>query len=222
MDKWFEYTRLLREKAGPDIPIGVPDIQSAFDIVALVWDKQEMYMALYDTPDAVHRLVEKCHNLLVKFFRAFIERVPNHHFSHCPYGWAPPELGIWLSEDEVGAMSTAAFDEFCLPSLTRLSNEFNGIFIHCCAQADHQYGGFRKIPKFRGFNRHFDAADLELTVKAFAGHTVLMNAWVSEEQAIRILEASTPESRHMFNFGAMPIEDAKPLYERMRKRCPRS
>ena len=152
----------------------MPQQGKCLDIAALVWNKQDMYTAIYDDPDAVKRLVAKCHRLLKAFLVEFGRSFGEVNYCHCPYAWAPPELGCWLSEDEAGAMSVAMFDDFCLPTLVDLSESFGGLFVHCCATADHQYGSFLRIPNLRGLNRVFQSPGPRPAVDAFAGRTVLM------------------------------------------------
>jgi hypothetical protein len=217
----FELAERVREAVGPDVPISVPDIQSPFDIAALVWKKDLMYLAMCLQPDAVKRLVEKCHSLLADFLSEFKRRVPNCNLCHCPTAWAPPELGCWLSEDEAGSMSTPMFEEFCLPSLRGLSETFGGMFVHCCAAADHQYGSFLKIPNLRGLNRVFQAPGPRPAVERFAGRAVLIQAWTDEQGVSKMLDMAKPESRFLFNMPARTIEEQKPILERLRKRCPR-
>lgn len=212
---------MIRERIGPEPPIGVPDIQSPFDIAALVWRKQELYLALVDNPQAVKRLVRKCHLLLESFLREYQRYVGECNLAHCPRAWAPPELGCWLSEDEAGSMTTAMFDEFCLPTLMHLSESFGGLFVHCCATADHQYASFNKIPRLRGMNRVFQEPGPGPAIQAFSGRAVLMQAWMSEAQVYQMLDLALPETRFLFNMPAQPLDDAKRTYERLRERCPR-
>jgi len=222
LSRFFELAHLVRERAGPEVPISVPDIQSPFDIAALIWRKEDFYIALLESPDAVKRLVEKCHALLKTFLITFKSEFPECNLCHCPMAWAPPELGCWLSEDEAGCMSTQMFEEFCLPGLVDLSEIFGGIFIHCCATADYQYGGFKKIPNLRGLNRVFQAPGPRPAIEAFSGQTVLMVAWTGEEGIDRMLDMALPDTRFLFNMPAQPLEEAKKTYERLRKRCPRN
>ena len=217
----LEMAGLVREKVGPDVPIAVPDIQSPFDVAALVWKKEEFYVATIEHPDAVRRLVDKCHALLANFLEEFKRRVPNCNLCHCPTAWAPPELGCWLSEDEAGSMSTRMFEEFCLPPLAALSKAFGGMFMHCCAAADHQYDSFLKIPNLRGLNRVFQAPGPRPAIEKFAGRAVLMQAWTGEEGIVRMLEMALPDTRFLFDMPAQPLPEQKKLLARMRKRCPR-
>ncbi len=221
----FEMGRLVRQRLGPEAPISVPDIQSAFDIAALIWNKEDFYVACMRNPGAVKRLVDKCQDLLMRFFTAFIAEfgagLGGVNLCHCPNAWAPPELGVWLSEDEAGCVSVPMFEELCLPNLNQLSDAFGGLFVHCCAAADHQYGSFRKIRNLRGLNRVFQASGPRPAIQAFSGRTVLMMAWIDETYVNAMLDMAQPDTRFLFNMGAQPLDDAKRLYERLRARCPR-
>lgn len=216
INRVFEIASALRDRMGDDIPISVPDIQSPFDIAALIWNKADMFVALLDNPDAVHRLIEKCYNLLESFLKEYQRILPSVNMCHCPYAWAPRGLGCWLSEDEVGSMSSRMFDEFCLPTLTRLSIAFGGLFLHCCASADHQYGGFKKIPNLRGLNRVFQSPGPGPAIKAFAGTTVHMVAWTDETAVLNMLKMAEPDSRFLFNMENTDINLAKAMLERIR------
>lgn len=214
----FEFAQLVQEKLGPDVPISVPDIQSPFDIAALIWNKEDLFIAMYEDPDAVKRLVDKCHQLLKSFLAEFKRVVPNCNLCHCPVAWAPSELGCWLSEDEAGSLTTTMFEEFCLPTLDDLSKTFGGLFMHCCATADHQYASFRKIPNLRGLNRVFQEPGPKPAIDAFSGETVLMMSWCDEATYMNQLDLALPNTRFLFNLQAGSKDDLKRFYDRMRER----
>ena len=221
LDRVWRAAEMMRERLGPDVPIGVPDIQSALDIAALIWRKEDFLLALLETPDAALGLIEKCRQLLTAFLVEFKRRLGEVNYCHCPYAWARPELGVWLSEDEVGAISTEMFEQFALPSLTQLSETFGGIFMHCCATADHQYDNFKRVPNLRGLNRVFQEPGARPAIEAFTPDTVLMLAWYDEQKINETLDLALPETRFLFNLSACPIDEAKPAFERLRERCPR-
>ena len=110
MERVFELGHLLREELGADVPIGVPDIQSPFDVAALIWRKEDLFVALCEEPDSVKRLTGKCYHLLRTFLSEFKSQFPNCNLCTCPYAWAPTDMGCWLAEDEVGMMSPAMFE----------------------------------------------------------------------------------------------------------------
>jgi hypothetical protein len=220
--RYFEAVELVRKELGPDVPVSVPDVQSPFDVAALIWRKEDLFVALHTDPDAVERLVGKCERLLVNFIDELLRRRPNANLCHYPYAWAPNDLGMWLSEDEAGSISTEMFERFCLPSLTKLSERYGGLFMHCCASADHQYGEFLNIPNLRGLNRVFQEPGPTPAIEAFAGKTVLMLGCDGEARARELLEMAKPGTRFLFNVGAPTLDEAKAVYERVRELCPRT
>ncbi|MEI6520207.1 MAG: uroporphyrinogen decarboxylase family protein [bacterium] len=214
----FELARLMRSELGPDVPICVPDMQSPLDVAALIWNKQYFFEAMLDYPESVHNLIGKCRRFIEKFVDTYIAEIGNVNLCHCPTFWAPPALGISMSEDEIGALSRDMFNEFCLPTLTEMSNKYGGIFLHCCANADHQYEGLQKLPNFRGLNRELGASDRRLTVNTFAGKTVLNVAWQPIEAVEALMDMAKPNSRFLFNMDSTDIDDAKRTYERVKSR----
>lgn len=220
--RYFEMAELAQRELGPDVPVSVPDIQSPFDIAALVWDKEDLFAAMIETPAAVKTLVAKCHQLLKGFLQEFQRRFPAGNFIHCPNAWAPQRLGCSLSEDEAGSLSQEMFEEFCLPSLIDLSETFGGLFMHCCARADHQYANFRKIPNLRGLNRVFQyPPGPRPAVECFSGHTVLVEAWMTRAQFDELLDLAQPTTRYLLNLAFEDDETTRPLYDHLRTRCPR-
>lgn len=221
MTRIFEFAQAIRRELGPEVPIAVPDIQSPFDIAAIIWNKEEFFYALLDDPEAVRRLVQKCHRLLVDFLTTFQREVPGCSLCHCPIAWAPPELGMWLSEDEAGALSAEMFTEFCLPNLIDLSEQFGGLFMHSCATADHQYENFACIPNLRGLNRVYQTPGARPAIEAFSGKAVLIQGWLTEDEVYRFLEMARSDTRYLFNVVAASDDEAREVFARLRDRCPR-
>lgn len=217
--RYFELVEKLARRLAPDVPISVPDIQSPFGIAAILWNKEDFLVAMVESPEVVARLVAKCGRLLGDFLRELLGRVPNVNLCHCPYAWAPPQLGCWLSEDEIGSFSRPMFEEFCLPSLVELSRTFGGLFMHCCARADHQYPAWGNIPLLRGLNpRIFDVGPASLI--DMYPEQVYMYGYTPEEQLRAVIEAAHPQTRLLFNLNG-PEEVVRPRYDRLRMLCPR-
>jgi hypothetical protein len=221
LNRFLELAELMSRELGPDVPISVPDIQSPFGIAAIIWEKESMFLSMMTEPDAVKRLVNKTSALLEEFILTFREAIAQANLCHCPYAWAPPEMGCWLSEDEVGAFSLDMFREFCLPSLSDLSRTTGGMFIHCCAHARHQYDGFLEVPSLRGLNPSFRRIPPADCVRMFAGQAVIMVGYIPEEQMNEMLDLQSHENRFLFGLDGMSYDEAKPLYDRLRERCPR-
>lgn len=217
----MELARVMADALGADVPVGVPDIQSPFDIAAMVWRKEEFFIACMTEPEAVRRLVEKCERLLVRFLDRYLAELPSVNMVHCPRAWCPPELGIWLSEDEVGSISPAVFEELSLPSLTRLSERYGGITLHCCAVAEHQYPSFRKLPGLRGWQRVFaDPGGPRTALEAWPDKPFVV-AWHTE-QAARELKQISPDTRFLINMDAEDTpEQSRETCLRLREAFPR-
>ncbi len=211
-ERFFELARALRNRLGPEAPISVPDIQSPFGIAAILWEKADFLMALALEPRAVKDLVGMCHELLAEFLREFKRVVPNCSLCHCPDMWVPPEYGCHLSEDEIGAINPEMFEEFCLPSLTGLSEEFGGLWVHCCADADHQYEGLAKVPNLRGLNRKFWQGP-QKCIDMFSDRVLFSFGCDSAEVWDGVIESARPETRMLFTVYGEPDDACRQIEE---------
>jgi hypothetical protein len=148
----FDIADELYRRGGPDAVMKPVDIQSPMDIVALIWEKSDMFCAMLDAPDAVKALAGKVRTLLVAFFDEWFNRYGTTFVSHHPdyvmHG------GITMSVDEVGAVNPDMFREFFRDELISLSDHFGGLGIHCCADARHQWENFRALPGLKVMNHH--------------------------------------------------------------------
>lgn len=141
----FEFGLKLQKATEPGTLLQLPDIQSPMDIAALIWDKTDFFMALYDEPQAVKDLTAMIAELLIEFLDLWFKTFGKEFIAHYPDYYMPS--GITLSEDEIGSISTEQFTEFCMPGLCKLSEHFDGkIGIHCCANSKHQWPLMKNIP----------------------------------------------------------------------------
>jgi hypothetical protein len=146
----FEIADELRHRAGPEAMMRLPDIQSPFDIAALIWDKRSFYTALVDCPEAVQELTAKVEELLTAFVDEWFRRYGVECVAHYPHYYM--RQGITVSVDEVGSMSARMASTFVMPELERLSRRYGGIGVHCCANASHQWANFKRLPDLRLIN----------------------------------------------------------------------
>lgn len=148
----FDIADELYRRGGPGSIMRPVDIQSPMDIVALIWDKVDLFCAMVETPEVVKALAEKVRGLLVAFCDEWFRRYGTTHVAHYPeyvmHG------GLTLSVDEVGAINPEMFHEFFRGELVALSNHFGGLGIHCCADARHQWGNFRELPGLKVINHN--------------------------------------------------------------------
>ncbi len=170
----FDIADELYRRGGPGVVMKPVDIQSPMDIVALIWEKTDLCCAMIDSPDAVKALADKVRGLLVAFFDEWFKRYGTTFVAHYPdyvmHG------GITMSVDEVGALSPDMFREFFRDELVSLAEHFDGLGIHCCADARHQWGNFRDLPGLKVMNHNApptrDAREYLLAALDFYANTV--------------------------------------------------
>lgn len=217
----FEIADEVQRRAGKEALMRLPDIQSPMDITALIWDKTDYFVAMLETPEAVKELSGKVAQLLKSFLDEWFRRYGNSFIAHFPPYYM--QGGITLSEDEVGAVGTAMFDEFFLPELCALSERYGGIGIHCCAHARHQWGNFKKVPGLRLINLRFETEEEHrAAVETFADtaaqwHMVDYGAG----DAVEFGPERPANARLVIERNAATRDEALKLSETMRKRIGR-
>lgn len=196
----FELGDAVRRELGPDVDMGICDMQTGFDIANLIWDKNDLLCAMSLEPDAVKRLSAKCALLLKTFLIELRKEFPTMSPAHCPNIWVPPELGPWLSNDEAGIMSPEMFEEFCLPELNDLCDTFGGIGMHCCADAEHQFPEFNKIKNFYAFNRVESRHGYLPILEHFSGpdSPVHCLAWITDKEMEQLIVQASTGTRFIF------------------------
>jgi len=221
----FELGRLVQEELGVDVCLGPCDMQSGFDTAGLIWRKQDFLIAMMDEQDrrAVKRLVDKCALLYKNFLIELRKEFPRMSPCHCPAAWAPPEMPPWLSNDECGAVGSDLFVEFILPELVDLSETFEGLGMHCCAAAEHQFELFKQIPGFYAFNRVPASQGWDPILEHFGGPdaTVHVLAWITEAAVEDLIARAPAGTRFIIVGDAQTPDDGMKWYERMRALSPR-
>lgn len=222
----FELGHAVQKELGKDVFLGPSDMQSGFSAAALIWNKTSLLCAMMDEneKEAVKRLAAKCALLFKTFLREFRKEFPRCSPCHCPFAWAPPEMGPWLSNDECGMFSPEMFEEFCLPELTDLAKTFGGLGMHCCADAEHQFESFKKIPHFYAFNRVAARHGYRPLLDYFTGNRAPVHvlAGISPEDTHFLIQNAPAETRFIFCLDKASLEDAKRWLETMRRLSPRT
>lgn len=210
----FEFARKLLSELGPETPLAPPDMQSGFDIACQIWNKEQLFYALVEDKDAVHRLSEKCARFFKKVQQELRKEFPTMHPNHCPMNWTPPELGVWISNDECGVMSNKMFREFMLPEIKDLSETFGGIGMHCCASAEHQFPIFNEIPGWYAFNRVPAQKGIETILDHFSGPQAPVHclAWMDDEKTDWLIRNAAEGTRFIFTFFGT-VEDQKRWFD---------
>ncbi len=217
----FDIADALQRRGGPQAILKPVDIQSPMDIVALIWDKSDLFIAMLETPEAVKALAAKVRQLMFAFFDEWFRRYGTTFVAHYPdyvmHG------GITVSVDEVGAVNESMFREFFRDELIALSEHFGGLGIHCCADARHQWGNFRDLPGLRLINHNVpptrDAREYVLDSVGFYGRQVaqLPVGWTPDGTP-ETWPAQLPEgTRVVLEVNAPNADEAAALADRLRQ-----
>ncbi len=157
----LEMTGYFQKSTGGRYPIAVTDLQSPMDNAYLIWNSCDFMVAMYTDKDAVHHLMRLCTDLFIEFVREMRSRVTDFIPAHFPPVYLPDGKGVALSEDTLAVLSSELFEEFTLPYLNEVSEEFGGLFVHSCGNIEHQLKSLKKVRELRGVNFSVTATRFE-------------------------------------------------------------
>ena len=83
-------------------------------------------------------------------------------------------MGVSLSDDGLAVISAKLYEEFCLPYVNELSEEFGGILIHSCGNFVHQLDNLEKVHGLRGLNFGASETPFEAVWERFNGKTAII------------------------------------------------
>ncbi len=185
----LEMTSYFEKQTGGKYPIAVTDLQSPMDNAYLIWNSCDFMCAMFTDKQAVHHLLRLCTDLFIGFVKEMRSRVSNFIPAHFPPVYLPDGKGVALSEDTLAVLSSELFEEFALPYLNEVSEEFGGLFVHSCGNIEHQLGSIRKIKDLRGLNFSVSATRFE-AVWAALKDTCCIIPHCSDENIVRSFDGA--------------------------------
>ncbi len=213
----FEIADELRRRGGPDALLRMVDLQSPMDIVAQIWDKTDLFIAMLETPDAVLELSAKASALQTAFLDEWFRRYGAAHVAHYPDYYV--RQGVTLSVDEVGNVNPRMFRRFFLDELNALSERYGGIGIHCCANSEHQWPNFVQVKGLRLINLHQPPPVIDRAYPFFGPHTAQMqfDLWHGTSRLLPLKPRDEfPESCHVvIQAEVEDRDDAMAMAERL-------
>ena len=163
----IEMASKMRDRVGKDAIFKIPDMQSPMDILAVMWDKTDLFAAMADEDE--QQIVIDVSRKICKFFMDFMDiwfaEFGTRYIAHYPDYYM--EGGITLSVDEIGSVSPEMFYTYFLDELNTLSRHYGGIGIHCCADSRHQWEGLKKVEGLRMLNLNRKKHDMDASYKIF-------------------------------------------------------
>jgi len=169
--EWGDY---FVERAAGRYALALTDLQGPLDSAYLVWEPAAFMVAMYTNPREVHHLMRLMTDLIIRFVREQRSRVPEFMPCHYPPVWLPDGRGVSVSDDCLAVLSPALYEEFALPYLNELSDEFGGVFVHSCGNFVHQFDNLEKVHDLRGLNFGASETPFEAVWERFGGRTAIV------------------------------------------------
>lgn len=144
-----------------DIPISTTDPQDPLSMATQIWDTTEFFMALYTNPEEVHFLMNMLTEHFITYYDAQLALIENKAFPGHMFPLGIEGYGISISCDNIVMLSAECYEEFCLPYHSRISEHYNGLFVHSCGKYLHLLPSLLKIPKLRGINYHSSPVEMD-------------------------------------------------------------
>jgi len=116
-----------------------PDCQSPFDCAALMWG-EDIYMAVCDTPELVHQLLDLLTETIIAYVR-MMKRVMREPDDYIYHWWYRVPGALRVVDDSTMLLSPAMYDEFIRPYNERIFAAFGAGYMHYCGhglQSQHQ------------------------------------------------------------------------------------
>ncbi len=169
--EWGDY---FVERTAGRYALALTDLQGPLDSSYLVWEPTAFMVAMYTNPKEVHHLMRLMTDLIIRFVREQRSRVPEFMPCHYPPVWLPDGRGISVSDDCLAVLSPALYEQFALPYVNELSEEFGGVFIHSCGNFAHQFDNLEKVHNLRGLNFGASETPFEAVWERFGGRTAIV------------------------------------------------
>jgi hypothetical protein len=134
----------------------------------------DFMLAMNTNPGEVHHLMRLMTDLIIAFVKEQRSRVPEFMPCHFPPVWLPDGRGISMSDDCLAVLSPALYEQFALPYVNELSDEFGGVFIHSCGNFMHQLDNLEKVHNLRGLNFEVSEMPFEAMWERFGGRTAIV------------------------------------------------
>jgi hypothetical protein len=174
LGQMLEFTDYFVAQTQGRYPVALTDLQGPLDTAYLVWEPSAFMVAMYTNPKEVHHIMRLVTDLIVKFVHEQRARSPEYLPCHYPPLWLPDGRGIAISDDGLAVISAKLYEEFCLPYVNELSDEFGGMMIHSCGNFVHQFGNLEKVHNLRGINFGATETPFEAVWERFAGKAAVI------------------------------------------------
>jgi hypothetical protein len=174
--RYFDHVRWLQERTRYRVPIKKMDIQSPFTTASQMRPYQNLLEDLLLAPDRVKTLLDIITEVSLEFLRMQdgVFTCPASPGRNFPCVRDP--VGVCIADDAaLIPLSPAMYEEFCLPTMLRISEVTAGIFVHSCGDYNHQVDNLIRIPNLRSLQMHTGPNEIDSlpTWRKIRGHVSL-------------------------------------------------
>ncbi len=156
--------------------IQMPDMQGPLDLAGNMLGAERLMLAIYDHPDAVHRLLDQMTQDFITYMH--LQEAASEGTLvpiHCmPTIWLPPGRAMSLSEDLLAVMSPRFYGQFATPYNERIAAEFGGVVIHSCGSWEHNLPGLARTSGLLGVNFGASETPLARVADQFGSSVVVL------------------------------------------------
>lgn len=158
-----------------DTCLALGDIQSPLGQAELMWD-ESFYIALIEHPAAVHELLEKMTEYLIRHIRALQDIIGEGHVNPtgCPPLWAQRRRGFYYSDDTLSLLSPDMHMDFSVAYTNRISEACGPVCYHSCSWYPQYFDNLHALKNVLVFNWNpGNSCDPRMIVREFSGEAVL-------------------------------------------------
>ncbi len=150
-------------KEHTDVPVCITDCQGPLNIALSLAGVENLFIWMYEEPEAVHQLMQFCTDVLIDWVR-----LQKKHAGHMTIGDAYPHAieipegygGVAFSDDDVTTIGTVQYQSFVASYNEQLLEAFGGGSMHFCGSARHQLDAVSGMRGIRAVN-NFCMGDFE-------------------------------------------------------------
>ena len=169
----FDMADRLKARVGDDALFSLPDMQMPVDVAALIWNKTDFYMSMFDEEPAIRELTAMIREFMFTFLDEWFRRYGRSFIGHFPRYYMP--YGVTMSIDEIGIVSSEMYNSYFRDEIAAFSNRYGAIGIHCCADSDHQWQNLTEIPNLKLLNFVRTEEATKRAINFFGGHVAQLH-----------------------------------------------
>lgn len=144
-----------------ELPMLLIDLQSPYSIACQIWETEDLMMACYTDPDAVHTFLKVITEFSIEFLTEYMTWIERPMYPGRNFPSIEEDIGINIADDTSAIMlSPAQYGEFALPYNVQIAEAFNGISIHCCGDYNHQIDNLLKLPGLKAIQCHVGPGEM--------------------------------------------------------------